>query len=66
MTVHIYNALIAACERAQEWDRALMLQQAMRAENVAPNPATRELMAEVGRRVRGGDDGDDGDGCAWG
>lgn len=53
MTVHVYNGLIAACERAQEWDKALALQRAMEADRVAPNPATRELMAEVGRKVGG-------------
>lgn len=52
MTVHVYNGLIAACERAQLWDKALALQQEMEAEHVAPNPATRELLAEVGRKVR--------------
>lgn len=51
MTVHVYNGLIAACERAQQWDKALALQRAMEADHVAPNPATRELLAEVGRKV---------------
>ena len=54
MTVHVYNGLIAACERAQQWDKALALQRSMEEDHVAPNPATRELLAEVGRKVTSG------------
>ena len=36
-TVHVYNALIAACQRGQLWDKALEMHTHMRREGISPN-----------------------------
>jgi len=46
-TVHLYNALIAACERAGQYERAVALGREMRAEGVAGNAATQALLDGV-------------------
>ena len=40
LTLHVYNALIAACERAQQATTALDLYHAMQREGIRPNYAT--------------------------
>lgn len=47
--VHVYNALIAAAERAGQFDVGLALHAAMAADGVAADPTTRQLLAGVGR-----------------
>jgi pentatricopeptide repeat protein len=49
-TVHVYNALVAACERAGQFDRALELLRDMKREGLAPNGVTQQLMAAIGRK----------------
>jgi pentatricopeptide repeat protein len=48
--VHMYNALIAACERGGQYERALDLLRSMRREGVAGNALTTQLAANVGRK----------------
>lgn len=38
-TVHVYNALIAACDREGLWDKAMQLHTHMRREGITPNQA---------------------------
>ncbi len=40
MTLHVYNALIAACERVQQAGPAVDLYNAMQREGIRPNFAT--------------------------
>ena len=48
-TVHVYNALLAACERGQQWDRAVAIQGEMAGDGVAGDSLTARLLAAVGR-----------------
>ena len=50
LTVHVYNALIAACERAQQFESGLELTNDMRRENVEPNQVTMQLMQGLGSK----------------
>lgn len=49
LTVHVYNALIAACERCGRFDHALQLHKYMEAEGVEPNNVTVTLLNAVGK-----------------
>ncbi|MEW5301301.1 MAG: hypothetical protein WDW36_004167 [Sanguina aurantia] len=49
-TVYVYNALLAAAERAQQAGRGLELYAAMQREGVEPNAVTLQLLANVGRQ----------------
>ena len=46
-TVHVYNALIAACDREGMWDKALELHKEMHRENVKPNQVSLGLCASM-------------------
>jgi pentatricopeptide repeat protein len=48
-TVHVFNALLAACERAQRWEAAVSIQAAMAAAGVPGDALTARLLAAVGR-----------------
>lgn len=48
-SVHVYNALLAACERARAWDDAVQVAEAMRRDGVAPDADTARLLQAVGR-----------------
>jgi pentatricopeptide repeat protein len=50
VSVHIYNALLAAADRAGAYDKALELLRCMRREGVEGNTLTQQLAAEVGRK----------------
>eukprot|EP00798_Chlamydomonas_sp_ICE-L_P012469 gene12469-15676_t len=50
LTVHVYNALIAACERGGMYEQALELHRLMQREGLEPNLVTQQLMTVVGRR----------------
>lgn len=50
LTLHVYNSLIAACERWHQYDAALDLFHSMRKEGLEPNSVTMQLMASVGRQ----------------
>lgn len=50
LTVHVYNALIAACERAGRWDQALELHRSMTRDGIEGNGVTAQLMHSVGRK----------------
>ena len=50
LSVHVYNALLASCERNGRSDEALKLLGAMKRERVQPNSLTHTLMASVGRK----------------
>mmetsp|Transcript_8498 Transcript_8498/g.24365 ORF Transcript_8498/g.24365 Transcript_8498/m.24365 type:complete len:757 (-) Transcript_8498:177-2447(-) len=49
-SVHVYNELLALCERYEMWDKALELSQAMKREEVPPNRTTHDLLAIIGER----------------
>lgn len=49
-TVHVYNALIAACERAQQFDVGVLLSKEMRRNGVEPNSMTMTLMQGLGSK----------------
>lgn len=49
LTVHLYNAMISACHRHQQWDRALELFHEMRRSGIEPNGVTVRLMSSVGK-----------------
>ena len=44
MTVHVYNALIAACEHAQQFDAGVSLSKEMRRNGIEPDHITGQLM----------------------
>jgi pentatricopeptide repeat protein len=46
-SVHAYNALIAACDRAQRFDQALTLYAEMQERGVTPNAVTQQLLDGV-------------------
>lgn len=46
-TVHVYNALIAACDRAGQYERAIKLSQEMESDGVEPNNVTKQLLEGV-------------------
>jgi pentatricopeptide repeat protein len=48
-SVHLFNALLAAADRARQYERAVSLWAEMRAAGVAPNAATRALLEGVAR-----------------
>ena len=48
-SVHVYNALLAACERARAWDDAMLVAEGMRRDAVAPDADTARLLQAVGR-----------------
>ncbi len=48
-SVHVYNALIAAAERAGQFDAGLALHAAMAADGVAADSMTAQLLAGLGR-----------------
>ena len=50
MTVHVWNALIAACERAGQFERALEMYREMVRAGVEPNNVTQSLMSGVGQK----------------
>ena len=50
LTVHIYNALLAAAECSSKYDAALQLQREMRRHNIQGNALTGQLLQSVGRR----------------
>lgn len=41
MSVHLYNGLIAAAERAGAWEAGIKLREAMAADGIAPNTVRR-------------------------
>lgn len=43
LTVHVYNALMAACERSLQFDRALELFGIMQRDGVEPNAVTKQV-----------------------
>lgn len=49
-TVHVYNALIAACERAQQFEAGIELMKNMRQDKVEPNNVTMQLMQGLGSK----------------
>ena len=49
-TVHVYNALIAACERAQQLDAGIDMTKDMRQEGIEPNNMTMTLMQGLGSK----------------
>ncbi len=49
-TIHIYNALIAACERAGQFERALELLRTLKREGLEPNGVTLQLMGSIGQK----------------
>lgn len=49
-TVHVYNALIAACERAQQFEAGLELMKNMRQDKLEPNHVTMQLMQGLGSK----------------
>ena len=49
-TVHVYNALIAACERAQQLDAGVDVTKDMSREGVEPNSMTMTLMQGLGSK----------------
>jgi pentatricopeptide repeat protein len=48
-SVHVFNALIAAAERAGLWERGLELGRELAAARVEPNAVTRQLLGAIGR-----------------
>lgn len=50
MTVHVYNALIAACERCGRFDHAIQLHKYMESEGIEPNNVTISLLNSVGKQ----------------
>lgn len=46
-SVHLFNALIAACDRAKQYDKAVELGQDMIAAGITPNSVTQELLEGV-------------------
>ncbi len=48
--MHSYNALVAACERAGQYDKALELLREMKREMLAPNAVTHQLMVAIGKK----------------
>lgn len=50
LTVHVYNALIAACERCGRLDHALQLQQCMEEEGIEPNNVTISLLNSISKQ----------------
>ena len=50
LTVHVYNALIAACERAQQLDAGVELSKDMRRDSVEANQVTVQLMQGLGSK----------------
>ena len=49
-TVHVYNALIAACERDQQLDLGVEITKEMRRTGVEPNSTTMMLMQGLGSK----------------
>ena len=50
LTVHVYNALIAACERAQQLDLGLELSREMGREGIEGNHVTMQLLQGLGSK----------------
>lgn len=50
MSVHVYNSLLAAAERAGKFDTALELQREMRRAGIIGNTLTGQLLQSVGRK----------------
>ena len=50
MTVHVYNALIAACEHAQQFDVGVSLSKEMARNGVEPDHVTGQLMHSLSSR----------------
>lgn len=50
LTIHVYNALLAACERGGYSETALKLLASMKDDGLEPNGVTNNLMSAVGRR----------------
>ncbi len=48
MSVHIYNALLAACDGANQFEEGIKLQREMRSEGVQPNTITYNLLHALG------------------
>jgi pentatricopeptide repeat protein len=48
-SVHVFNALLAACERARAWDEAVAVAEGMRHDGVSPDADTARLLQAVGR-----------------
>ena len=48
-SVHVFNALLAACERARAWDEAVAVAEGMRRDGVSPDADTARLLQAVGR-----------------
>ena len=49
-SIHVFNACLSACEAARDDSAALVVYQELVDQGVAPNQATRRLMAIVGKR----------------
>ena len=49
-SIHVFNACLSACEAARDDSAALVVYQELADQGVAPNQATRRLMAIVGKR----------------
>lgn len=47
ITVHVYNSMIAACDRAGQYERGVRLSREMVAAGVAPNATTRDLLDAI-------------------
>eukprot|EP00210_Caulerpa_lentillifera_P005747 g5494.t1 len=50
LTVHVYNALIAACERCGRLDHAVQLHNCMEKEGIEPNNVTISLLNSIGKQ----------------
>lgn len=50
LTVHVYNALVAACERCGRLDHAVQLHSCMETEGVEPNNVTISLLNSIGKQ----------------
>ena len=50
LSVHVYNALLAACERGGRADEALKLLERMKKDGVHANQLTTHLMASIGKK----------------
>ena len=50
LSVHVYNALLATCERGGRADEALRLIECMKRDGVHPNQLTNHLMTSIGKK----------------
>lgn len=50
VTIHVYNALMAACERSLQFDKALELFNMMKRDGIEPNAVTQQVMTSIGKK----------------